>query len=179
MAFPSYRYDNHRNLDGFKGTIRTKEVPLSISSSSQKPSSPSMSIPTADLSASSSDSTSLMTSISESMTALVIRDGPESSDQPYIKSRSMSTHTSDVQSSDPPVGMYRGQWKNWRYHGNGSLMDHAGNVVYEGQWRDGLRWGKGRCHFFDSYGCRWLYEGDFVQVRFSETSRLLINMWAG
>eukprot|EP00915_Cephaloidophora_sp_WS-2016_P010476 GHVH01015327.1.p1 GENE.GHVH01015327.1~~GHVH01015327.1.p1 ORF type:complete len:3214 (+),score=431.26 GHVH01015327.1:218-9859(+) len=170
-------YDNHRNLDGFNGCLATAPEPISVSSSSVSFTS-SKSLPTADLSKTKSDSTSLMTTLSESNSAIVIHDKPESSTSssslpPEVLERDItpSEHDPSSSSSEPPpplpvTGMYRGQWKNWRYHGFGTLKDNDGDVVYEGEWRDGLRWGFGLCNFFDQYGCKWKYEGEFVQDEF-------------
>lgn len=65
---------------------------------------------------------------------------------------------------------YEGNWQNERYHGLGRLtvprndyvMNCPGCITYEGEWKNGLKDGYGKC--YDSKG-KVLYDGKFLNDR--------------
>eukprot|EP00928_Gymnodinium_smaydae_P100148 TRINITY_DN975_c0_g1_i1.p1 TRINITY_DN975_c0_g1~~TRINITY_DN975_c0_g1_i1.p1 ORF type:complete len:1803 (+),score=310.37 TRINITY_DN975_c0_g1_i1:299-5707(+) len=58
---------------------------------------------------------------------------------------------------------YSGAWARHVYHGYGVLRDSRKNVVYDGEWQDGLRHGEGTLHFSQSavkrsYAGQWAHD---------------------
>eukprot|EP00918_Siedleckia_nematoides_P077640 GHVU01169708.1.p1 GENE.GHVU01169708.1~~GHVU01169708.1.p1 ORF type:complete len:812 (-),score=182.18 GHVU01169708.1:1220-3592(-) len=58
---------------------------------------------------------------------------------------------------------YMGDWSNHRYHGHGVLHDAEENLLYDGDWCNGQRWGEGQCNFRDADGKKWHYLGRWMQ----------------
>ena len=53
--------------------------------------------------------------------------------------------------------MYRGEWLNDQYHGNGIETWNYNTIKYEGNFVEAKKTGKGRFEFDGNY-----YEGDFI-----------------
>eukprot|EP00917_Polyrhabdina_sp_WS-2016_P000343 GHVP01000731.1.p1 GENE.GHVP01000731.1~~GHVP01000731.1.p1 ORF type:complete len:2861 (-),score=520.34 GHVP01000731.1:173-8755(-) len=73
-----------------------------------------------------------------------------------------STYETEIEEIEDIKGSYDGGFMSKRYHGKGVLKDKDGNVVYDGDWKDGQRWGKGKCNFKDKQGIAWTYDGEFI-----------------
>lgn len=69
--------------------------------------------------------------------------------------------------ADENLVTYEGGWQNYRYHGAGRLLDSDGNEVYNGEWKDGKRWGHGQVTFRDDHALLWNYEGEFTNDEMS------------
>lgn len=94
-------------------------------------------------------------------------ESEELSDDSYSQTVSESIfHSESVSVVSIPqidVAEYKGEFRDYRFSGtNGRLVDHNKRVVYEGDWVEGQRWGKGRCIFKDHQGVEWQFEGDFI-----------------
>ncbi|CEM11596.1 unnamed protein product [Vitrella brassicaformis CCMP3155] len=59
------------------------------------------------------------------------------------------------------LGKYVGAFSHHRYHGRGILMDRDESPLYEGEWANGKRWGKGIFVFRDARGLPREYRGEF------------------
>ena len=52
---------------------------------------------------------------------------------------------------------YFGQFSNGLRHGNATLRDAAGNVLYEGRWKNNKKHGKGKFYYHNG-----VYDGRFA-----------------
>ncbi|EZG76507.1 putative MORN repeat protein [Gregarina niphandrodes] len=82
---------------------------------------------------------------------------------------------SPVQKTVNYSGAFRNRYDDWRYAGHGHVTQR-GDIVYEGGWRDGQRYGEDcRCLFRDPSGREWLYEGGFFADEFAGPGQLKAN----
>eukprot|EP01053_Blabericola_migrator_P012001 Blabericola_migrator_1__12000@NODE_736_length_6689_cov_224_169888_g529_i0_p1_GENE_NODE_736_length_6689_cov_224_169888_g529_i0NODE_736_length_6689_cov_224_169888_g529_i0_p1_ORF_typecomplete_len1379_score254_35MORN/PF02493_20/6_6e03MORN/PF02493_20/43MORN/PF02493_20/33MORN/PF02493_20/1_5e02MORN/PF02493_20/0_095MORN/PF02493_20/0_0017MORN/PF02493_20/2_2e02MORN/PF02493_20/0_00074MORN/PF02493_20/0_14MORN/PF02493_20/7_9e03MORN/PF02493_20/59MORN/PF02493_20/9_7e05MORN/PF02493_20/0_00036MORN/PF02493_20/0_0 len=74
-----------------------------------------------------------------------------------------------------PPGAYRSNFKDWRYTGEGVLLDDNGKVIYDGPWLSGQRSGVGEARFQDPDAVQWLYKGMFQKDEFCGEGRLMLD----
>ena len=66
--------------------------------------------------------------------------------------------------------MYKGQWKDDLYHGKGVERINKNTIVYDGDFVEGKKHGKGKLEFSDNY-----YEGDFENGMFHGQGKFYID----
>ena len=59
------------------------------------------------------------------------------------------------------ANQYFGDTENGKKHGKGSLFDENGDLVYEGEWKEDKRCGKGKLYATKGNKEQYDYEGSF------------------
>ncbi|KAH0473252.1 MAG: hypothetical protein KVP17_003331, partial [Porospora cf. gigantea B] len=139
VLFGCHMNENHRNLDGLH-LVLDRSATSSPSSTDSISSSSSNSLLTANISDDSSTSTSLSSrGFSSSAGISVTTSSSSSSSTTTAKMDAADRSPSEKLPSEipppPALGQYKGQWRDYRYHGKGTLYDDHGDMVYEGDWR--------------------------------------------
>jgi len=74
----------------------------------------------------------------------------------------------------PDGTRYIGSWEGHTYHGQGQLLDQDGQVIYRGQWSQGMKHGEGLYHFWQEPSGSRVYSGQFCREEFSGQGALWV-----
>lgn len=69
---------------------------------------------------------------------------------------------------------YEGEFKDSKFHGKGIFMDKDGNILYDGEYQNDLRYGKGKSAKIAAFG--EFYEGEFKNGKYHGRGQLKTSM---
>lgn len=102
-----------------------------------------------------------------------------SSSSSSVQSPSISSEKTTTIVEEPPVidvSEYKGEFRDYRFSGHGGrLYDSDGRLIYDGDWVEGQRWGKGRSLFQDHQRREWEFEGEFIADEMSRGRLTLVD----
>ncbi|CAK9049225.1 unnamed protein product [Durusdinium trenchii] len=67
----------------------------------------------------------------------------------------------------PDGTRFIGSWQEHTYHGHGQLLDQDGQLIYKGQWSQGMKHGEGLYYFYQEPSGSRVYSGQFCREEFS------------
>lgn len=171
-------YRPPRDVGDFDGTVGAREVEsseeISVASSHVGPKS-EVSVQTDSMSSVTSSEESFVESSVTSEPEIVHHIPPREVEEEVVEKDVAPPVKKDKRAVE--LAAVQGDFENWRFHGEGEMKDpETGKSCYEGQWKDGQRYGPlGKSDFRDSNGDRWKYEGGFWMDDFAGPGKLVLD----